>query len=161
MSATMGLFVHYNIHLSLTTFCYLWTFGRLLSGGKIWWLVTSELLFMQRKLLHWLMDMRCDIGQKPVFVSRSADGYLTTGCWSPTRPGVIYIGLIDGTMEVWDLLDHSHQPSMVVSVGSCQLTSIEFWKDSCKSLPWMMSSLAKRMTPDLLSSSENWQHHNL
>ena len=66
--------------------------------------------------------------QKPVYVSRSSEGYLTTGCWSPTRPAVLYIGLIDGTIEVWDLLDHSHQPSMTATVSSCQLTSMEFWK---------------------------------
>jgi WD40 repeat protein len=66
--------------------------------------------------------------QKPMYVSRSSEGYLTTGCWSPTRPAVIYIGLIDGTIEVWDLLDQSHQPSMTALVSSCQLTSMEFWK---------------------------------
>jgi WD40 repeat protein len=64
--------------------------------------------------------------QKPLFVSRSVESYLTTGCWSPSRPGVIYIGLIDGSIEVWDLLDHSHQPSLVASIGSCQVTSMEF-----------------------------------
>ncbi len=72
--------------------------------------------------------------QKPMYVSRSSEGYLTTGCWSPTRPAVIYIGLIDGTIEVWDLLDQSHQPSMTALVSSCQLTSMEFWKLSSKPL---------------------------
>lgn len=64
--------------------------------------------------------------KKPIFVSRSVEGYLTTGCWSPSRPGVIYIGLIDGSIEVWDLLDHSHQPSTVASIGSSQVASMEF-----------------------------------
>ncbi|KAI5058000.1 hypothetical protein GOP47_0028015 [Adiantum capillus-veneris] len=64
--------------------------------------------------------------KKPIFVSRSVEGYLTAGCWSPSRPGVIYIGSIDGSIEVWDLLDHSHQPSLIASVGSCQVTSLEF-----------------------------------
>ncbi|KAH7299086.1 hypothetical protein KP509_25G072000 [Ceratopteris richardii] len=64
--------------------------------------------------------------KKPIFVSRSVEGYLTTGCWSPSRPGVIYIGSIDGSIEVWDLIDHSHQPSLTASIGSCQVTSMEF-----------------------------------
>ncbi|EFJ06846.1 hypothetical protein SELMODRAFT_430335 [Selaginella moellendorffii] len=66
-------------------------------------------------------------GQKPIFISRSAEGYLTSGCWSPSRPGVLYIGRIDGSIEVWDLIDHSHQPSALASIGSCQVTSMEFW----------------------------------
>ncbi|XP_024543144.1 WD repeat-containing protein 63 [Selaginella moellendorffii] len=64
---------------------------------------------------------------KPIFISRSAEGYLTCGCWSPSRPGVLYIGRIDGSIEVWDLIDHSHQPSALASIGSCQVTSMEFW----------------------------------
>ncbi|KAJ7548217.1 hypothetical protein O6H91_07G003200 [Diphasiastrum complanatum] len=67
---------------------------------------------------------------KPIFVSRSAEGYLTTGGWSPSRPAVLYIGHIDGSIEVWDLLDHSHQPTTTVSIGSCQVTSMEFWKQT-------------------------------
>jgi hypothetical protein len=69
--------------------------------------------------------------QKPIYVSRSSESYLTTGCWSPTRPAVIYIGLIDGTIEIWDLLDHTHTASIIVTVSSCQLTSMEFWKLQC------------------------------
>lgn len=66
--------------------------------------------------------------QKPIYVSRSSDSYLTTGCWSPSRPAVIYIGLIDGTVEIWDLLEFTHQPSMVVHASACQVTVLEFWK---------------------------------
>lgn len=76
----------------------------------------------------WTFALWRDGIEKPMYVSRSSEGYLTTGCWSPTRPAVIYIGLIDGTIEVWDLLDQSHQPSMTALVSSCQLTSMEFWK---------------------------------
>ncbi|CAM6093099.1 unnamed protein product [Calypogeia fissa] len=78
----------------------------------------------------WTFALWKDSVTEPIFVSRSAEGYLTTGCWSPTRPAVIYIGLIDGTIEVWDLLDHSHQPSMIATVCSCQLTVMGFWRIS-------------------------------
>jgi len=30
---------------------------------------------------------------------------LTSGEWSPTRPGVFFIGKRDGTIEIWDLID--------------------------------------------------------
>ncbi|KAJ7548215.1 hypothetical protein O6H91_07G003200 [Diphasiastrum complanatum] len=75
---------------------------------------------------------------KPIFVSRSAEGYLTTGGWSPSRPAVLYIGHIDGSIEVWDLLDHSHQPTTTVSIGSCQVTSMEFWKQTCEALNFVV-----------------------
>jgi len=63
----------------------------------------------------------------PLFSSHSADTYLVTGCWSPTRPGVIYTAKQDGTMEVWDLLDRSHEASMLATVTSFSITSMKFW----------------------------------
>eukprot|EP00898_Chlorokybus_atmophyticus_P001929 jgi/Chlat1/2737/Chrsp182S02893 len=62
----------------------------------------------------------------PVFVSPNADAYCTAGVWSPTRPGVAYIALADGTLQVWDLLDRSHEPSMTTTVSSVALVSLSF-----------------------------------
>jgi len=36
----------------------------------------------------------------PIFTSGMASTYLTAGCWSPTRPGVIYTARDDGSIEV-------------------------------------------------------------
>lgn len=36
----------------------------------------------------------------PIFSSGCADQYLSAGCWSPTRPGVIYTAKEDGNLEV-------------------------------------------------------------
>ena len=36
----------------------------------------------------------------PIFTSHSADFTLNTGCWSPTRPGLIYTAKTDGNLEV-------------------------------------------------------------
>jgi len=63
----------------------------------------------------------------PLISSPSADAYLVSGCWSPTRPGVIYTAKQDGTMEVWDLLDRSHEASMLSTVTSFSITSMKFW----------------------------------
>ena len=44
---------------------------------------------------------------KPIF-SSYIYGYpvhILSGCFSPTRPGVIYIGKSDGKIHVWDLTD--------------------------------------------------------
>ena len=62
----------------------------------------------------------------PIFSSASAATYLTSGCWSPSRPGVLFVARADGLLEAWDLLDRSHEPSMVATVASSAVTSLEF-----------------------------------
>jgi len=68
----------------------------------------------------------------PIFSSHFADTYLSTGCWSPTRPAVIYTAKVDGTLEVWDLLDRSHEASMLATITSSQITSMVFWPETNK-----------------------------
>ena len=43
----------------------------------------------------------------PIVTTRYHDAYATSGCWSPTRPGVFYITRMDGAVDIWDLY-HSH-----------------------------------------------------
>jgi len=61
-----------------------------------------------------------------IFVSPFATNYLTAGCWSPTRPGVIYIAKQDGELDVWDLLDRSHEPAITATISSTPVMSIRF-----------------------------------
>ena len=63
----------------------------------------------------------------PIFASAEAGTYLTMGCWSPTRPGVIITARQDGMVEVWDLLDRSHEASIIASVSSNAITSMRFY----------------------------------
>lgn len=52
---------------------------------------------------------------------------LVCGCWSPTRPGVIFIGREDGHLDIWDLLDRSNEPSEVREIIMPRaLTSLSF-----------------------------------
>ncbi|RHY01402.1 hypothetical protein DYB36_002923 [Aphanomyces astaci] len=62
----------------------------------------------------------------PIFISPFSLAPLTCGCFSPTRPGVLYIGKADGVLEVWDLLDQSHRASFSSSIAACSLTTLEF-----------------------------------
>lgn len=64
----------------------------------------------------------------PIFSSAAATTYLTQGCWSPTRPGVIITARQDGVLEIWDLLDRSHEASMVATVSSSSITSLKFYE---------------------------------
>ena len=69
----------------------------------------------------------------PIFASASATTYLTMGCWSPTRPGVIITARQDGMIEIWDLLDRSHEASMVATVSSSSITSLKFYEKGSSS----------------------------
>jgi len=61
-----------------------------------------------------------------VFASPASAVPLTCGCWSPTRPGMLYMARIDGAVDVWDLTDSSYRPSATLLVAPCRITSIKF-----------------------------------
>lgn len=63
----------------------------------------------------------------PIFASAASSTYLTAGCWSPTRPGVLFVARADGLLEIWDLLDRSHEPSMVATVAGSAVMCLSFW----------------------------------
>ena len=70
----------------------------------------------------WRVD--CDV---PVFTSMNYEGtWLTCGCFSPTRPGVIVIGRSDGNVDFWDLTDQSHKPIIVFQVAPKGVASLRF-----------------------------------
>lgn len=60
----------------------------------------------------------------PVLQSSANNVRLTAGHWSPSRPGVFFIAKVDGSVEVWDLLDKTHEPSLVQSVSPAPITTI-------------------------------------
>jgi WD40 repeat protein len=62
----------------------------------------------------------------PIFVSPLTPSAITCVAFSPSRPGVIFLGKADGMLEVWDFLDQSHRSSLSIGVTACALTSIEF-----------------------------------
>jgi len=67
--------------------------------------------------------------QLPIFESPPPDTIMCGGCWSPTRPSVIFVVLREGRLEVWDLLDRSHEPSMARTVSSSPVTCAKFVQD--------------------------------
>ncbi|KAG5448486.1 WD repeat-containing protein 63 [Clonorchis sinensis] len=64
------------------------------------------------------------VNSGPLLESGHAQKPLTGGSWSPTRPSVFFICRADGSLEVWDLLDKTHEPAMVQSVSANALTAI-------------------------------------
>eukprot|EP00913_Durusdinium_trenchii_P021166 g19888.t1 len=41
-----------------------------------------------------------------LFMSSYTSTYYTRGVWSPTRPSVIFLGLVSGGIDIWDFSDH-------------------------------------------------------
>lgn len=70
----------------------------------------------------------------PVFTSSSSAQMLTSGRWSPTRPGVLVIGRSDGVLDVWDLLDTTTKPSLSTQLFSTAVSSLEFRSGAGKQL---------------------------
>eukprot|EP01135_Chromosphaera_perkinsii_P005184 Nk52_evm2s322 gene=Nk52_evmTU2s322 len=54
----------------------------------------------------------------PLLASPCSSSVNTFGFWSLTRPGVFFICKANGEIDVWDLLDRSHEPSMSQTVSS-------------------------------------------
>lgn len=82
--------------------------------------------------------------------------YLTSGRWSPTRPGVIITGRADGSIDVWDLVDQCHRPSLSYSLGGTdKITSMEFWQGKAKcTQPCLLFPVGRRPDPCLCCAAQ-------
>ncbi|KAK3590717.1 hypothetical protein CHS0354_012290 [Potamilus streckersoni] len=104
----------------------------------------------------------------PILQSCANSIRFTVGHWSPSRPGVFYIAKMDGSVDVWDLLDKTHEPSLTQSVSPTSITTIFPWPISHKQhllavgdsagtlhileIPWSL----KHSTPNELTGVANY-----
>ncbi|NXI97389.1 WDR63 protein, partial [Psophia crepitans] len=56
----------------------------------------------------------------------------TAGRWSLTRPGVFFIGRDDGNIDIWDLLQKTHEPSHLQNISKSMITFLSPWISSSK-----------------------------
>uniref|UniRef100_A0A673TEL3 Dynein axonemal intermediate chain 3 n=1 Tax=Suricata suricatta TaxID=37032 RepID=A0A673TEL3_SURSU len=68
----------------------------------------------------------------PLLQSCCAPKRYTAGHWSLTRPGVFYIGREDGYIDIWDLLEKTHEPSQSQNICITMITCIKPWTFSAK-----------------------------
>ncbi|XP_037354413.2 dynein axonemal intermediate chain 3 isoform X1 [Talpa occidentalis] len=68
----------------------------------------------------------------PLLQSSCAPKRYTSGHWSLTRPGVFYIGREDGYIDIWDLLEKTHEPTLTQNICITMITSIKPWTFSAK-----------------------------
>ncbi|KAF3835397.1 hypothetical protein F7725_027955 [Dissostichus mawsoni] len=70
----------------------------------------------------------------PIVTSPSSEQVCTSGCWSPSRPAVFFIGKDDGSIEVWNLLEKTGEPLQVhAHITDAKITCIKPWTASCES----------------------------
>ncbi|XP_022533007.2 dynein axonemal intermediate chain 3 isoform X1 [Astyanax mexicanus] len=68
----------------------------------------------------------------PILQSPYSQKNCTLGFWSLTRPAVFFIGKEDGNLEIWDLLEKTHEPSQTHTITTAPITCIKPWVISVK-----------------------------
>jgi WD40 repeat protein len=68
----------------------------------------------------WMEDLK-----SPLMTTKYDKSYLTSGCWSPTRPGVLFTTKLDGTLDVWDYNFKQNDPTFSTKVSDSGLASIK------------------------------------
>ncbi|XP_030583005.1 dynein axonemal intermediate chain 3 isoform X2 [Archocentrus centrarchus] len=74
-----------------------------------------------------------DVMDGPIFVTPSSEQECTVGCWSLSRPAVFFIGKADGSIEMWNLLLNTSEPTQVYAhITNTKITCIKPWITSPK-----------------------------
>ncbi|XP_053326034.1 dynein axonemal intermediate chain 3 [Spea bombifrons] len=68
----------------------------------------------------------------PILQSRCSRRRYTAAHWSPARAGLFFIGREDGNVDIWDLLEKTHEASQTQNVSGAAITSITPWIASAK-----------------------------
>ncbi|XP_074122452.1 dynein axonemal intermediate chain 3 [Sminthopsis crassicaudata] len=71
------------------------------------------------------------VSQGPLLQSSCSKKMYTAGHWSLTRPAVFFVGKEDGYIDIWDLLEKTHEPAQTQNICVTAITYIR---------PWMVSS---------------------
>jgi len=69
----------------------------------------------------------------------SALSYYTRGTWSPTRPSLVFLGRMDGGLDLWDFSDQSHKASLFHPVTSVAISSMVFLQNRDVNAPQMLA----------------------
>lgn len=67
----------------------------------------------------WMEDLKM-----PIMTTPYDEAYLTSCCWSPTRPGVFLTTKVDGTLDVWDYYFKQNCPTYSTKICDTSLTAI-------------------------------------
>ncbi|XP_066453973.1 dynein axonemal intermediate chain 3 isoform X2 [Eleutherodactylus coqui] len=65
------------------------------------------------------------VTSRPILQSCCTEKRYTAAHWSLSRPSVFFIGKEDGNVDVWDLLEKTHEPSQTQNVSAAAITCIK------------------------------------
>ena len=68
----------------------------------------------------WIDDLKT-----PIITTKYYNVGLSTGKWSPTRPGVFYTARSDGVLDVWDMFYKQNDPVLSINVSTSPLSSLQ------------------------------------
>ncbi|XP_060792642.1 dynein axonemal intermediate chain 3 [Neoarius graeffei] len=68
----------------------------------------------------------------PLLHSARSWNMRTAGFWSLTRPAVFFIGKENGSLEVWNLLEKTHEPVLKQKITTTPISCIKPWITSSK-----------------------------
>lgn len=68
----------------------------------------------------WMEDLKT-----PIMTTKYHKSYLTSGCWSPSRPGVFFTTKLDGQLDIWDYFYKQNQPTLTQQVSDAALQSLK------------------------------------
>ena len=63
--------------------------------------------------------------KNPIISTKNHLNYLTDGCWSPTRPGLLFVTRKDGWLNIWDLFYKHNDIALSHKVSDKTLTCIK------------------------------------
>lgn len=72
----------------------------------------------------WGFRLWHDKNKSPILTSPYCAAFLTAGCWSYCRPGVLFTTRTDGVLDVWDLLTEQARPACSHRVSPHALASL-------------------------------------
>nr|XP_025038962.1 WD repeat-containing protein 63 isoform X3 [Pelodiscus sinensis] len=72
------------------------------------------------------------VSSGPILQSCCSSKRYTVGHWSLSRAGVFFIGREDGNIDIWDLLEKTHEPSQTQNISISMITCIKPWIISSK-----------------------------
>uniref|UniRef100_A0A3Q3VLL7 Uncharacterized protein n=1 Tax=Mola mola TaxID=94237 RepID=A0A3Q3VLL7_MOLML len=71
----------------------------------------------------------------PIFLSPHSEQVCTAACWSLSRPAVFFIGKENGSIDVWNLLEKTSEPTHVQEhITNGRITYVKSWMLSCEFL---------------------------
>ena len=81
----------------------------------------------------WNVESIASSNSKPLLTSPHPSSNYSLGRWSLTRPGLIMLAKVDGSIEMWDLMNSFSAPCTSQVVATTQITSMEILQsDICE-----------------------------